>query len=393
MASKPLEGLKVLDLTRLLPGPVCTLHLGDMGADVLKIEDTGAGDYVRWNPPVQKSLSSFFLAINRNKRAMKLDLRSDKGREIFLRLAAEADVVVEQFRPGVVDRLGIDYETVKAVNPGIVYCAITGYGQEGPYRDRAGHDTNYCAYAGVSDQMGVRDAQPTLPNFQIADLLGGSQAAVMGILAAVIDARANGQGRYVDVAMTDVTLAHAVVPLADFRANGRVTPRGGGILSGGIANYNTYETKDGRWMALGALEPKFWQAFCEGAERPDLNGRGMVPGAEADETIVETRALFKTRTQAEWAQFALDVDCCLAPVLTIEEAEDDPQLKSRGMFVREEHPTEGEVLQFAFPLKMSDYEFTIERHAPAHGEHSEEVLADLGYSADEITALKSDKVI
>lgn len=166
MTSKPLDGLKVLDLTRLLPGPLCTLHLGDMGADVLKIEDTGAGDYARWMGPLQKTLSPFFLAINRNKRAMKLNLRADKGQEIFIKLAADADVVVEQFRPGVVDRLGIDYATVKAVNPAIVYCAITGYGQDGPYRDRAGHDANYCAYAGVSDQMGVRDGAPVVPNWK-----------------------------------------------------------------------------------------------------------------------------------------------------------------------------------------------------------------------------------
>jgi len=391
--AKPLDGLKVLDLTRLLPGPICTLHLGDMGADVLKIEDTGAGDYARVLPPLAKSMAPFFLAINRNKRSMKLDLRNEQGVEIFMKLAADADVVVEQFRPGVVDRLGIDYDAVKAVNPAIVYCAITGYGQGGPYRDRAGHDINYCAYAGVSDQMGARDGAPMVPNFQIADLLGGGQAAVMGILAAVIDARASGEGRYVDVAMTDVTLAHAVASLGNYAALDEVTPRGGGLLSGGIPNYNMYETGDGRWMALGALEPKFWQAFCEGAERPDLFGRGMMPGAEADQVIEETATLFKTRSQADWSEFADRVDCCLAPVLTVAEAQNDPQLKARKMFVTEAHPTEGDVLQYAFPLKMSDFEFGIEQHAPAQGEHSEEVLCKLGYSADEIAALKSGNVI
>jgi len=393
MRPKPLDGIKVLDLTRLLPGPMCTLHLADMGADVLKIEDPHGGDYVRWRPPLRQQNSPNFLALNRNKRSLKLDLRNNKGREIFLALARDAEVIVDQFRPGVVERLGIGYAAVRALNPRIVYCAITGYGQDGPYRDRAGHDVNYCSIAGLSDQIGPRDGAPVVPNFQIGDLLGGSLAGVMGILAALLDAQRSGQGRYVDVAMTDCTLAHCTALLRAEQSYGATQPRGNDYLSGGLPCYAFYETEDGRHVSLGALEDKFWHAFCEGVERPDLADKGLAWGGEADHVREQVAAVFKSQPLNYWADFAERVDCCLTPVLTLEEARENPQLKARGMFVRHEHPVDGPIEQFAFPVKFSDFAFSIDRPAPLYGEHSEEVVEGLGYDADEIASLKADGVI
>ena len=267
MRNKPLHDLKVLDLTRLLPGPVATLHLADMGADVIKIEDPEVGDYAR---NLDAGAWMFWL-VNRNKRGLSLDLKQAAGREVFLELSKDADVIVEGFRPGVVDRLGIGYETIQAINPRIVYCAITGYGQSGPYRDRAGHDLNYCATAGISDQIGPAEGDPVIPNIQIGDLLGGSLSAVMGMLAAVIDAQRSGLGRYVDVAMTDCAMAHALFPLISQLSQGYAAPRGQDMLSGALPCYSIYETADARYMAVGALEKKFWERLLPNPEPSRFN--------------------------------------------------------------------------------------------------------------------------
>lgn len=214
MRPKPLAGVRILDLTRLLPGPMCTLHLADMGADVIKIEDPEVGDYARFAyGGTEEAPSAYYLCVNRNKRGLNLDLKQPEGRDIFLDLAAGADVVIESFRPRVVERLGIDYKAVQAVNPRIVYCAITGYGQTGPYRDRAGHDLNYCAYTGISDQVGLAEGPPAIPNIQFADLAGGSLSAAMAILAALFDAARSGEGRYIDIAIADCALVNAIIPL------------------------------------------------------------------------------------------------------------------------------------------------------------------------------------
>ena len=234
------------------------MHLGDLGADVIKIEDTGAGDYARSAGAVHGK-TSYFELVNRNKRSLTLDLKQSAGVEAFMRLAASADVIVEGFRPGVVDKLGIGYQAVAAINPRIVYCAITGYGQDGPYRDRAGHDLNYLAYSGLLDQIGVAGNAPAIPNFQIGDLLGGSLSALIGLLAGVVGARASGRGRYVDVSMTDAVFAHTLFPLLAVLDRGRAQPRGEDLLSGGMPSYGVYATSDGRHLAVSAMEPKFWQ--------------------------------------------------------------------------------------------------------------------------------------
>ena len=390
---KPLAGIRVIDLSRLLPGALCTTHLADMGADVIKVEDTGVGDYSRWIEPKKTLHSAFYLTVGRNKRAIKLDLKKPAGKEVFLALAKGADVIFESFRPGVVDRLGIGYEAIKALNARIVYCALSGYGQDGPYRLRAGHDVNYCAYAGVADQIGVKGGPPAVPNFQIADLAGGTLSCAMGILAALVDAQRSGRGRYVDVAMTDCTLAHAVITLARIEALGQTRARGDDYISGGLPCYGIYETKDARHMSLGALEDKFWHAFCEGVGRPDLADKGRSWDEAGDVVQAEVAAIFEGEPQAHWIAFAERVDCCLAPVLDMAESFENEQLIARGMFAGYDHPTDGPVRQFAFPIKFSDFTFTIDRHAPLHGEHTDEILDSLGYDAAAIAALKADGVI
>ena len=393
MRPKPLSGIRVLDLTRLLPGPVCTLHLADLGADVIKIEDTGAGDYARTLGAEPGKTAPVFAAINRNKRAMRLDLKQREGVEIFMRLVRNADAVVEGFRPGVVDRLGIGYVACNAINPRIVYCAISGYGQTGPYRDVAGHDVNYCGYAGLVDQIGVANGDPAIPNLQIADILGGAVVPAMGILAALLDAQRSGKGRYVDVAMTEGVLAHNLQALAAVASTGKVHPRGADFLSGREPCYAVYRTADDRHMAVGALERKFWDRVCDVLQRPDLKAchweiRAEAGARDAQWGKEQTRAIFASRPQSYWVEKFAGEDCCVSPVLTLEESFDDPQILARGM-VRRDAGT----LQFAPPLKMSEYEFAVERSAPGAGQHTDEILQEAGYTGAEIEGLRTSGVI
>ncbi|MGC2519275.1 MAG: CaiB/BaiF CoA-transferase family protein [Burkholderiales bacterium] len=389
MRPKPLAGVRVLDLTRLLPGPMATQHLADMGADVVKIEDTGPGDYARTMGHVREDgMSDLFRLVNRNKRALRLDLKQPQGRDVFLRLARGADIVVEGFRPGVMAKLGLGYDTLAAANPRIVYCSITGYGQDGPYAQRAGHDINYIGYAGVGDQIGTREA-PAVPNFQIADLLGGALVPVMGILAALVDARSCGRGRHVDVAMTDAVLAHAIFPLLGVLEEGKAPARGATMLSGGLPCYNVYRARDGRFLAVGALEKKFWETLCEALGCPELKSKHIVYGEEAAPVKARLAAIFATRTQEEWARELSHLDCCVSPVLTMDDALANEQLRARGMVVE---GADG-LPQLALPVKFSEFDFAVERPAPTAGEHTQEILREAGYSKAEIEALAQAKVI
>ena len=390
----PLSGLRVLDLTRLLPGPMATMHLADLGAEVIKIEDTGVGDYARsmgaGAAPGQDSL--FFRMVNRNKRALRLDLKQAAGIAVFLRLARDADVIVESFRPGVVDKLGIGYDAVRAVNPRIVYAAITGYGQTGPWADHAGHDINYIATAGLLDQIGTREgarsSAPAIPNLQVGDLLGGALTPLLDILAAVIGARATGQGTHVDVAMTDAVLAHTLFPLVTARALGGTLPRGGDLLTGGVPCYGVYRTADERWLAVGALEPKFWQVLCQTVDRPDLAPHGLATGAEGERVRGELAAVLASRPLEHWAPIFERADCCVTPVLDITEALDHPQLRARGMVTEV-----AGVTQYALPIKLSAWSAADATPAPKPGADGDAILASAGYTADEITSLRGGGVI
>jgi crotonobetainyl-CoA:carnitine CoA-transferase CaiB-like acyl-CoA transferase len=394
--SAPLDGVRVLDLSRLLPGPVCTLHLADLGADVVKVEDTGAGDYARSlglaptdGRAASDAPSAFFRMVNRNKRSLALDLKASAGREAFLRLAQRADVIVESFRPGVVDKLGVGYAAVAARNPRIVYCSITGYGQTGPYRDRAGHDINYLGYAGVLDQTGTSGGPPALSNLQVADLLGGSMNASTAILAALFGASRTGQGSHVDVAMTEGSLAHNIFALHAIESLGRVQARGADLLTGGVPCYGVYATQDGRYLAVGALEGKFWRVLCEALDRPDLIAGQLSTGQAGALVRQQLAAVFAQQTQAQWIERLADIECCVSPVLSLDESLADAQVRARDMIVS---GADG-IRQYAPPFRLSGHTFAVARPAPAQGEHSAEILREAGFSAEEIGLLADSGTI
>ncbi|SAL72792.1 L-carnitine dehydratase/bile acid-inducible protein F [Caballeronia arvi] len=330
-----LTGLRVLDLTRLLPGPVATLRLAELGADVLKIEPPGEGDYAR--AMLQSDAdrqsgapSAFYRIVNRGKRQLTLDLKTDEGRATLIELARDADVLVESFRPSVMARLGVGYDVLRQANPKLVYCAITGFGNEGPFADKAGHDLNYLAYAGVLDQLAARDGTPVAPNFQLADLLGGALCAVMEILAAAWHVARGGDGRCLNVSMTHAMHKHNVMAhVALANDNEAATRAGAGLLNGGVPCYDVYRTRDDRFIAVGALELKFWRTLCEAFGRPDWATRhwslGQAIGqADAAQLSAEVAACFRERTRDEWMALLEPLDCCVAPVLTPAEAAAHP---------------------------------------------------------------------
>ena len=379
-----LAGVRVLDLTRLLPGGFCTLLLADMGADVLKVEDTAGGDYIRWMPPYYGSeaersagtASAYFLALNRNKRSLRLNLKDPRGRDVLLRLVEDHDVLVESFRPGVMDRLGVGWDALRERNPRLVYCPISGYGQDGPLTGRSGHDTNYLALNGLLGLTGRRGGPPVQSAGQIADLGGGGLMAAVGILAALLERERSGEGQMIDISMTDGALSWLAMVAARFFAEERVPRRGEPELAGGIACYFPYETKDGRWVALGALEPKFWQNWCRGAGRPDLVEKQFEhPDSEAG---AEIAAVFRERTRDEWAEFAGAHDCCLEPILDLDEVLASELVRARGMVVELDQPGIGPVRQLGAPIKLSRTPADTSGAAPALGAHTDEVLRAAG---------------
>jgi crotonobetainyl-CoA:carnitine CoA-transferase CaiB-like acyl-CoA transferase len=375
-----LDGVKVLDLTRLLPGGFCTLLLADFGADVLKVEDPNGGDYIRWMPPyyggdaerANGTASAYFLALNRNKRSIRLNLKEDAGREALLRLVEDYDVLVESFRPGVMDRLGVGYEALRERNPRLVYCAISGYGQDGPLTARSGHDTNYLALAGLLGLTGRRDGPPIQAAGQIADLGGGGLMAAVGILTALHERERSGEGQFVDISMTDGSISWLAMVIARYFCE-QVKPRRGELeLAGGFLCYFPYEAKDGGWVSLGALEPKFWHNWCEGVGRPDLKEKQFEhPDSDAG---AEVAAVFKQRTRDEWATFAAEHDCCLEPVLDLDETLESELVRAREMVLELEQPGIGAVRQAGFPIKLSRTPAGIRRPAPALGEQDGELL-------------------
>ncbi len=388
--SLPLSGVRILDLSRLLPGPYATLVLADLGADVVKVEDPEGGDGLRLVPPLAGEVSGAFHALNRNKRSLALDVRRPEGAAALRRLVRRADVVVESFRPGVLDGLGLGYEALRAENPGVVLCSITGYGQDGPHRHRAGHDIDYCAVAGVLALNGPPE-RPLPLAVQAADIAGGAWPAVAGILAALLRRGATGEGAHVDVSMTEGALALLAVQLGIADARGTPLERGSEPLSGGAACYGVYRTRDGRFAALGALEPKFFTAFCEALDRSDLAGRQYEDGGRGPRAEIE--AIFAARTREEWAAFAAAHDVCVAPVLERDEPREDPQLRARGAFVEVETPWAGRAMRgVATPVRMTGASPPL-RPAPRLGEHGESVLADAGFSPDEIAALAAAGVL
>jgi crotonobetainyl-CoA:carnitine CoA-transferase CaiB-like acyl-CoA transferase len=384
----PLEGVTILDLTRLLPGGYCTLLLADLGADVVKVEEPGRGDYMRWTPPIVGGQSAAHRAINRGKRSLALNLKAAPGVALLRRLARAADVLVESYRPGVLDRLGIGYEAMAAENPGLVHCAITGYGQDGPYRNRAGHDINYIGYGGILSMTGHPAGDPVLPGAQIGDLGGGGMMAALGILAALLERQATGRGRFVDVSMLDGVVSWLSVHAGAYLATGEPPAPGSAPLTGALACYRVYRAGDGRHLTVGALEPQFWRALCEALGVADMADWQFGPPEVQAEMAARLQAVFLQRERDEWLEILGDTPC-VGPVNDVAEALRDPQVQHRGMVAE----VDGIAVGPASPLKFGGMPGSALRAAPGLGEHTAEVLASVGVGTDELSELRAQGVI
>ncbi|HEY3355061.1 MAG TPA: CaiB/BaiF CoA-transferase family protein, partial [Polyangia bacterium] len=382
MTQLPLRGVRILDLSRLLPGPFCTLVLADLGADVVKVEEPGGGDYLRGLPPLAGGLSAQFVALNRDKRSITLDLK--RGRDVVLRLCERCDVVVESFRPGVLDRLGLGYDALRARNPGLVLLSISGYGQDGPLRERAGHDLDYLALAGLLGMCRGPDGAPGPLPVQLADLCGGALYGALGVCAALYARRETGAGRHIDLSMTEGALSLLIPQLAAFFATGAAPRQGEGLLGGGHANYRVYPTKDGQHLAVGALEPKFWAALHQALGRPvDYAALAGAP-AEQARLGAELEAIFRQKTRAEWEAVFAAHDACVEPVLGLGEVPAHPQHAARDVFFTLDDPARGPSRQARTALGGP----ATHRPAPALGEHTEAVLREAGYDDAAIAALR-----
>lgn len=349
----PLTSIRVLDFSTLLPGPYATMLLADMGADVLRVEAPDRMDLTRVMPPHDGGVSTAHGFLNRGKRSLGLDLKKEGSTDVIKELVKEYDVVIEQFRPGVMDRLGIGYETLKAINPRLIYCAITGYGQTGPYRDRAGHDINYLALAGVASHCGRADSGPPPMGIQIADVAGGSHHAVMGIMAAVIHRQQTGEGQFVDISMTDAAFALNAMAGAACLAGGQDQKPESSLLNGG-SFYDYYRTADGRWLSVGSLEPQFSTRLCETLELGELKSYALSQNPEHQQKLkMALKAKIAEKSLAEWQDTFADQDACVEPVLTIAEAGEHPQLKDRNMVIGVQRPDGSEQQQIGFPIKFS----------------------------------------
>lgn len=391
--SGPLASLKVLDFSTLLPGPFASLMLADMGAEVLRIESPTRLDLLRVLPPHDQGVSASHAYLNRNKRSLALDLKQPEALEIVRALVKAYDIVLEQFRPGVMERLGLGYEALKAINPKLIYVSITGYGQTGPYKDRAGHDINYLALAGVASYTGRADSGPLPLGVQLADVGGGSLHAVVGLLAAVIARQQSGVGQYLDVSMTDCSFSLNAMAGASYLACGVEPEWESHVLNGG-SFYDYYRSRDGRWMSVGSLEPGFMQQLCETLGRPELAAQGLSPKPEQQKDLKQAlKVEFEKRSFEELCELFAGVDACVEPVLSLSEAVEHPQLKARELITQVPRGDGSTQAQLACPLKFSEGGPVPGHIGVAVGAHSDEVLAELGLSAQRISELRQAKVV
>lgn len=377
--AKPLEGIRILDLSHMLPGPFCTMVLADMGAEVIKVENPNGGDSFRTRKPLKRDEGTAFLMLNRGKRSIIVDLKDPDGREFFLKLAETADVVLEQFKPGTAQKLGIGYEAVAQRNPSIVYCSLSGYGQTGAYASMPGHDINYLSMSGILDTIGAEGEAPVIPGVQIADLGGGAQWALVAILLGLMARAQDGQGRYLDVAMARCLVPWMTLHLSQYAADGTVPKRGTTKGTGHFACYRIYRTADDKFVSLGAAEPKFWARFCQLVERPDLIDDQYAEGARREELIARVEELFASKPQAYWTTLLLHEQVCFTPVRSFDEVAVDEEFTSQGLIGTMEHPSEGSVLSIGFPVAMSGIEQGEPSPSPAYGSDTEAYLKEVGY--------------
>jgi crotonobetainyl-CoA:carnitine CoA-transferase CaiB-like acyl-CoA transferase len=390
-AIAPLTGIKLIDLTKLAPGPHCTMILGDLGADIIKVEEPGAPTGRRAEQggatgKVKRVVGFGAVATNalaRNKKSIGINLKSEAGKAIYLKLVQSADVVVEEFRPGVAKRLGIDYETLSVTNPKLVYCAVTGFGQTGPFKNYVGHDLNYIATSGALSMIGRKDQPPSIPLNLLADYAGGGMHAAIGVLAALLARHQTGRGQYVDIAMLDGTMLLIAQALSTYFTNQKIPRRGYTSMDGGAPYYNLYETKDGKTITIGSVEPWFYANLCRalGCEEyiTDQNNH-----AKWTEMLERFAAIFKTRTRDEWFDYLSQSDICVGKMLTLDELEHDPQIRARNMIVEVETPTGEKVKQVGISIKLSDTPGSIRSLAAKLGQHTDEVLGELGYAQSDI---------
>jgi alpha-methylacyl-CoA racemase len=393
-----LDGIKILELARVPPAEMPGMMFADMGADVLKIETPDP----KHDTSLEAQRREAFAFVNRNKRSLSLNLKAPEGQAIFRKLAAAADVIVEGFRPGVMKRLGADYETIRALNPRIVYCSLSGFGQDGPYRDYPAHDMNYLSLAGVLGLIGEADRKPAIPLNLVADYAGASLHGALGIMMALFARERTGRGQHVDVSYLDTTISllAATPNMRFFFSDGQSPRRGQGFLGGSYPYYAIYETRDGKLLTIGCTEPWLWENFCRAIERPEFARFARKPdqfvraaNAEEDGARREIEAIIRTRDRDEWYERLVKADVCVGKVYDVEEMVTDPQVLHRRMIVDIQHPTLGTVREVGIAIKLSETPGTIRTAAPTAGEHTDAVLKDLGLEAGDIAALRSKGVI
>jgi crotonobetainyl-CoA:carnitine CoA-transferase CaiB-like acyl-CoA transferase len=392
MSGSPLTDLLVLDLTRLLPGPLCTMILGDYGADVIKIEDPDHGDPTRYIGSQIEGSGTFFRQINRNKRSFAVNLKSEQGRNILYRLVKKADVLVEGFRPGVMQRLGLDYDSLASVNPRLIYASISGYGQQGSFSAKAGHDLNYTALTGLLDLSADEDGEPVMPAVQIADIGAGSLMAVVGILMALHDRDTRGKGSFVDISMTRGLLPWLTYASSALFERKEIPGRNRGQITGAYACYNLYQTADGKYISLGALEPIFWERFCHTVERPEWIER-QYDALQQKELFTQVQQLIKNKTRQQWIEIFSEIDACCEPVLSLEEAIKHPLSIENNFWFENKLANNATELLTGFPLLFSGNPGTLRLQPPRHGEHSSQILHELNYSEQEIQILFDSGII
>jgi crotonobetainyl-CoA:carnitine CoA-transferase CaiB-like acyl-CoA transferase len=389
----PLASLKVLDFSTLLPGPFASLLLADMGAEVLRIESPTRMDLLRVLPPHDQGVSASHAYLNRNKRSLALDLKQPEALEVIKQLLQEYDIVLEQFRPGVMERLGLGYDALKAINPKLIYVSITGYGQTGPYKDRAGHDINYLALAGLASYTGHADSGPLPLGMQVADIAGGSLHGVIGLLAAVIARQQTGQGQHLDVSMTDCVFSLNAMAGAGYLACGEEPGREDQMLNGG-SFYDYYRSRDGRWFSVGSLEPAFMKQLCAALGLEELETLGLSPEPALQKALKNAlRIEFETHDFAELCALFASLDACVEPVLSLGEAVRHPQLKARALVTDVPRGDGTTQAQMACPLKFSQGLPEPRHIGAAIGQHTDQVLKELGYSAERIEELRRAKVV